>query len=252
MKGYKKNHSMANGRALKIRAAFLGCFLSCLCGTAAGAAFAGGLAAHEEDQILKDILRRYQAIYSKYRGIESIVRSVVIEYDAGSDKQKGQTEIVMHRKDYFYGEPEIKVLAYIKDGREKNPASYRSWEMKQGFLVFDSAGLDRYDLKVAGKEEIAGRSCYKIEVTPKKATAQHFKGDIYCDAETLAIARTDGGLGKLRFGLKHYRAVFDYRHTGRSSMVKAGRVEILVDVPIFYPQTLIVTSIDVLSSAYFE
>ena len=243
---------MANGRALKIQAAFLGCFLSCLCGTAAGAAFAGGLAAHEEDQILKDILRRYQTIYSKYRGIESTVKSVTMEYDTRTGNIKGQTEIVMHRKDYFYGEPEIKVISYIKDGREKNPASYRSWEMKQGFLVFDSAGPDRYDLKVAGKEEIAGRSCYKIEVTPKKATAQHFKGDIYCDAETLAIARTDGGLGKLGFPLKYYRAVFDYSHTGRSSMVKAGRVEILVDVPIFYPRTLIVTSIGVLSSAYFE
>ena len=243
---------MANRRTKNIRAAFWGLFFLCLCATAAGVAFAGEDTHAREDQILKDILSRYQAIYTKYRGIESTVKSVTMEYDTRTGNIKGRTEIVMYRKDYFYGEPEIKVISYIKDGRKKNPARYRSWEMKQGFLVFDSAGPDRYDLKVAGREEISGRSCYKIEVTPKKATAQHFKGDIYCDTETLAIARTDGGLGKLGFPLKHYRAVFDYRHAGRSSMVKAGRVEVLVDVPIFYPRTLILTSIDVLSSAYFE
>ena len=43
------------------------------------------------------------------RGIESTVKSVTMEYDTRTGNIKGQTEIVMHRKDYFYGEPEIKV-----------------------------------------------------------------------------------------------------------------------------------------------
>ena len=101
---------MANRRTKNIRAAFWGLFFLCLCATAAGVAFAGEDTHAREDQILKDILSRYQAIYTKYRGIESTVKSVTMEYDTRTGNIKGQTEIVMHRKDYFYGEPEIKLF----------------------------------------------------------------------------------------------------------------------------------------------
>jgi hypothetical protein len=213
---------------------------------------AAAISSDESDLILKRIFNKYIPIYTKYRGVESTSKSVIREYDARTNAQKSTTEITLRRKDYFYGEPEVKALSFKKDGKDKDPSEYRLLESKPGYLVFDQKGNDHYVLKIVDKKMIGSRECYRIVVSPKKATARHFKGEIYCAVDTLDIVHTAGGAGDLEFPIKHFRAVFDYTLVNSVPVVQSGTVEVRVDVPVVYPDTLIVTATTVIESRLLE
>lgn len=216
------------------------------------AGYADAVSPEESDRILTRIFNKYIPIYTKFRGVESTGKSVIREYNARTRELKGTTEVIVHRKDYFYEKPEVKVLSYSKDGQSGDPDGYRLWEMKPGYHVFDRKGRDHYDLKIVDRKYIGKRECYRIIVLPKKATARHFKGEIYCTADTLDIVRAAGGAGSLDFPIKHFRAVFDYQPVNGMSMVQSGVIEILVDLPVIYPDTFIVIAKTVMESRLIE
>ncbi len=235
----------------KIRIA-LACLFLFMAALFPEAGYADAVSPAESDRILAGIFHKYIPIYTKYRGVESTSKNVIREYNALTRELKGTTEVIVHRKDYFYEKPEIKVLSYKKDGHSGDPADYRSWEMKPGYHVFDRKGTDHYTLKIVDKKYIGKRECYRITVIPKKSTARHFKGEIYCAADTLDIVHTAGGAGELDFPIKHFRAAFDYKVVSHVSMVQSGMIEVLVDLPVIYPHTFIVTATTVIDSRLFE
>ncbi len=213
---------------------------------------AAAISSDESDLILTRIFSKYIPIYTKYRGVESTSKNVIREYNAQTNTLKSTTEVTLQRKDYFYGEPEVKALSFKKDGKDKDPSDYRSLETKPGYLVFDQKGADHYVLKIIDKKIIGSRECYRIVVSPKKATAKHFKGEIYCAVDTLDIMHSVGGAGDLEFPIKHFWAAFDYMLVNKIPVVKSGTMKVLVDVPVVYPNTLIVTDTTIIESKLLE
>lgn len=228
------------------------CSFVCAAVLSAEAVGADAISPQESERILTGIFNKYIPVYTQYRGVESTSRSVIREYDARTRALKSTMEVIANRKDYFYDPPEIKVLSYRKDGRNQDPADYRAWEMKPGYPVFDPRGTDHYTLKIVERKMIGNRECFRIVVSPKQATARHFKGDIYCATDTLDIVRTDGGAGELVFPIKQFRAVFGYRQVNNVSMVQSGMIEMMVDLPVIYPHALILTATTVMESRLIE
>ncbi|MEE9912743.1 MAG: hypothetical protein K4571_13600 [Deltaproteobacteria bacterium] len=217
-----------------------------------GLGLSATISPEESGRILSRIYSKYIPIYAKYRGVESTSKNIIREYDAGTRALKSTSEVTVRRKDYFYDEPEVKVLFYKKDGRDKAPSDYRSRETKPGYLVFDQKGTDHYTLKIMDKKMIGKRECYRIVVVPKKATARHFRGEVFCTTDTLDIVRTVGGAGGLEFPIKHFWAAFTYTLVGNVPVAQAGTIEVGLDVPILYPDMLIVTDTTVIESRLLE
>ena len=211
-----------------------------------------GISPEESDRIIKGMYSRYIPVYLKYRGVESTSKNISREYDARTNALKSTTEVTLHRKDYFYEDPEVKALSFRKDGRDRDPSDYRSRDSKPGYLVFDRKGAEHYTLKIADRKVIGKRECYRIVVTPKKATARHFKGEIYCAVDTLDVVHTAGGAGDLEFPIKHFSAAFDFTQVNKVPVVQSGTIKIQVDVPVVYPDTLIVTDIAIVESRLIE
>ena len=214
--------------------------------------YAAAISPEESDRILTGIFNKYIPIYTKYRGVESTSKNIIREYNAQNNVLKSTSEVTLRRKDYFYAEPEVKVLSYKKDGKDKDPSAYRSKESKPGYLAFDRKGTDHYTLKIMDKKMIGKRECYRIDVLPKKATPRHFKGEIYCAADTLDLVQSVGGAGALEFPIKQFWAAFDYMLVNNVSVAKAGTMKVLVDVPVFYPNKLIVTDTTILEARLLE
>lgn len=235
----------------KIRIA-LACLFLFMAALFPEAGYADAVSPAESDRILAGIFHKYIPIYTKYRGVESTSKNVIREYNALTRELKGTTEVIVHRKDYFYEKPEIKVLSYKKDGHSGDPADYRSWEMKPGYHVFDRKGTDHYTLKIVDKKYIGKRECYRIDVLPKKATTRHFKGEIYCAVDTLDLVYTVGGAGDLEYPIKQFWAAFNYMLVNQVSVAKSGTIKVLVDIPVFYPNTLIVTDTTILEAKLLE
>lgn len=206
----------------------------------------------ESDRIMTRIFNKYIPIYAKYRGVESTSKNIIREFDAKTDALKSTSEVMLLRKDYFYATPEVKVLSFKKDGKDKDPSDYRSRESRPGYLVFDQKGTDHYTLKIMDKKMIGKRECYRIVVSPKKATVRHFKGEVFCAVDTLDVVQTVGGAGDLEFPIKHFWAAFDYTLVNKVPVAQSGTIKVLVDVPVLYPDTLIVTDTTIIESKLLE
>jgi len=206
----------------------------------------------ESDRILTRIFSKYIPIYTKYRGVESTSKNIIREYNAQTNVLKSTSEVMLRRKDYFYAEPEVKVLSFKKDRKDKAPSDYRSRESKPGYLVFDQKGTDHYRLKIMDKQMIGNRECYRIVVSPQKATVRHFKGEIFCAVNTLDVVQTVGGAGKLEFPIKHFWAAFNFTLVNHVPVVQSGTMKVRIDVPVVYPDTMIVTDTTVIESKLLE
>jgi hypothetical protein len=206
----------------------------------------------ESEKILERLFLKYPPIYEKYRGVESTSRVVSQEYDPKTKALKNTTEVLLHRKDFFYEKPEIKALSYKINGKETDSLKYRSWETRPAYLAFDKKGRENYLLKVTEKKKIDQRDCYRIEAQPRKATSRHFQGEIFCAVDSLDVVRTAGGVADLDFPLKSFWSEFKYTLIKEVPVAQSGTLKIRVNIPVIFPDTLIVTSTTILESKLME
>jgi hypothetical protein len=74
---------------------------------------------------------------------------------------------------------------------------------------------DNYEFKMVGQENVADRSAYAIDVTPKRHDKLLFEGRIWVDAEDYALVRADGSPAKNpSFWTKHVHFVHTYQKNG--------------------------------------
>ena len=214
--------------------------------------FAEPISLTESEKIIERVYNKYIPIYDRYHGVESTSRNITREYDPKTNVLKSTSEVLLSRKDFFYEKPEIKVLSYKINGKDTDPSKFRSWESKPSLLAFDKKGRENYLLKVTEKKKINQKECYRIEVIPKKATPLHFKGEIYCTVDTLDVVQTTGGVADLEFPIKYFWSEFYYSLFQEIPVVQAGTMKIRINVPVIYPDTLIVTSTTISESRLIE
>jgi hypothetical protein len=225
--------------------------LACLPGMARSG-FAETIPPSESERILERVFNKYIPIYDKYRGVESTSRVISREFDPKTNVLKKTSEVLLHRKDYFYEKAEIKALSLKIDGKDTDPSQFRSWETKPAYLVFDKKGRENYLLKVTEKKTIGQKECYRIEVLPRKSTSRHFKGEIYCTVDSLNVVQTVGGVADLEFPIKYFWSDFYFTLVREIPVVQSGTLKIRINVPVLYPDTLIVTSTTISESKLME
>jgi hypothetical protein len=214
--------------------------------------FSETISPSESERIIERVYNKYIPIYDRYRGVESTSRNITQEYDPKTNVLKSTSEVLLQRKDFFYEKPEIKVLSYKINGKDTDPSKFRSWESKPSFLAFDKKGRENYLLKVTEKKKVNQKECYRIEVIPRKATPRHFKGEIYCTVDTLDVVQTIGGAADLEFPIKYFWSDFYYTLFKEIPVVQSGTMKIRINVPVIYPDTLIVTSTTISESKLME
>jgi hypothetical protein len=214
--------------------------------------FAENIAPSESERILERVFNKYIPVYDKYRGVESTSRVITQEFDPKTNVLKSTSEVLLHRKDYFYEKPEIKALSLKINGKDTDPSQYRSWETKPTYPVFDNKGRENYLLKVTEKKKVYQKECYRIEVLPRKSTSRHFKGEIYCSVESLDVVQTVGGVADLEFPIKYLWSDFYFTLVKEIPVVQSGTLKVRVNIPILYPDTLILTSTTISESKLID
>jgi hypothetical protein len=202
----------------------------------------------ESARILGLIFSKSVSIYRKYIGVESIRKEIHQEFDPETNALRSTSELMEFRKDYYYEKPEVKVLSLITNGEKKNPSSFRVYKMKPIYPVFDGNSSEHYELNVTDKQIVDRKECYRIQVTPKEKTSRHFKGDVFCTVDTLEPVYTEGTLAKLDFPIREFWLGLNTRLLQGIPVVTSGTIRVRVRVPIFFPDTLIVTRITVLEN----
>ncbi len=210
------------------------------------------LSPEEEDRVLKTAFEKGTEIYTKYRGIESLRNELIREYDPETGELRSTSEVMTRRKEYFYAMPEIEVLAYKKDGKEMDPAKYRVWKAMPLYPIFDARGRERYTLRITGRKKVAGKECYSVQVEPKQETPRHFRGTVYLAVKTLESVSLEGTMAKLDFPLKEFSINLSMTLVDAVPVAKTGTARIRVKVPIFYPDTIVESSITVLENRLIQ
>lgn len=195
----------------------------------------------ESDRILGLIFEKSIKIYATYTGVESSRVETIREYDPNSEKLRSVSEVTMKRKDYFYRDPEVEVLKYVKDGVEMPASKYRPFKSKPAYPVFDKKGREHYSLRVAAIMKLNGKKVYRIEVTPKANTPLHFKGNIYCMKKSLETVLIEGTMAKLSFPLKNFQMELRFSSVEDIPVVESGTVHVRVNIPFVFPDTKILS-----------
>ncbi|MBN2160797.1 MAG: hypothetical protein JW807_15520 [Spirochaetes bacterium] len=199
----------------------------------------------KSDSVLAEVYARSIELYKKYRGVESLRRETTKEYDPATNALRSTSEIVLRRKEYFYAKPEIEVLSYKKDGVEMKPSQLRTWKSLPAYPVFDEKGRERYEVKISGTKRIRGTACYRVEVTPRKETSRHFRGEIYIAVGSLETVCIKGTMAKLDFPLRDIWMEIYTTLLGEVPVAESGTVRVRVNIPVFFPDTIIETSFTV-------
>jgi hypothetical protein len=206
----------------------------------------------EADRVLEKAFSIGAEFYKKYRGIESLRKEVLKEFDPETGALRSTSEITTKRKEYYYNMPEIKVVSYKKDGKDMDPSSFRVYKALPIYPIFDAHGRDHYTLTIPEKKKISGTECYRVQVDPKENTSRHFKGNVYVAVKTLQMVAIEGTMGKLDFPLKEFRIELNLVMQGAVPVVKNGLVRLRIKVPIFVPDTIIESAFDVLENRPIE
>jgi len=81
---------------------------------------------------------------------------------------------------------------------------------------------------------VQGIACHKLQVIPRKKTAQHFEGVMYFATDTLHAVLLEGTMAKLPFPLRKFYIKLRFgRHKG-IPVVSRGFLDIEVKVPVFF------------------
>jgi hypothetical protein len=218
----------------------------------AAAGKTGSIRPEESDHVIALAFDRGIGLYKKYSGVESVRKEVISEYDPETNRLKSVSEVTMKRKDFFYKNPEVEVLTYKKDGKEMDPSKFRIMKSMPLYPVFDEKGRDNYLITVAEKIKYNGRECYRIQVEPRKETSRHFRGNIYITVNSMEMIHTEGTLAKLDFPLKEFHIAINTRRIDDVPVTQTGEVHVRVNVPVFYPDTLIVSTLTTLESKLMQ
>lgn len=224
----------------------------CLMAPGQTAGRSDAVSAQESDRVLKATFEKGIEIYKKYRGIESLRKELIKEYDPETGELRSTSEVTTRRKEFYYAMPEIEVLAYKKDGKEMDPAKYRVWKAMPLYPIFDIRGRERYTIRITGRKKVAGKECYCLQVEPKQETSRHFRGTVYLAVKTLESVSLEGTMAKLDFPMKEFLIELNMTLVDTVPVAKTGTARIRVKVPIFYPDTIIESSINVLESRLMQ
>lgn len=234
---------------------FTACFCAALGAAALQPAAAGkadAVTAAESDRVISLAFERGSGIYKKYSGVESLRKEVVSEYDPATKKLKSISELTIKRKDFFYKEPDIEVLTYKKDGRDMEPSKFRIMKAMPLYPVFDEKGRDNYLITVAEKIQHDGRQCYRIQVDPRRETSRHFKGNIFVAVNSMEMVGIEGTMAKLDFPIKEFRITVKTKPFNNVPVTQSGEIQVRINVPVFYPDTLIVSTLETIESKLMQ
>ncbi len=206
----------------------------------------------ESDRVIALAFERGISLYKKYSGVESLRKEVISEYDPATNRLKSISEITTKRKDFFYKNPEIEVLTYKKDGKEMEPSKFRIMKAPPLYPVFDEKGRDNYLVTVAEKIKHNGMQCYRVQVDPRKETSRHFKGSIYIAVKNMEMVGIEGTMAKLDFPIKEFRVALKTRRINDVPVTQSGEVHVRFNVPVFYPDTMIVTTLVTLETKLMQ
>jgi hypothetical protein len=206
----------------------------------------------ESDRVIALAFEKGLRAYKNYSGIESVRKEVMSEYDPATNRLRSVSEVTMKRKDYFYKNPEVEILTYKKDGKTMETSKYRVRNSMPLYPIFDDKGRDNYLITVAEKIKYNGRQCYRIQVDPRKTTSRHFKGSIYIALNNMEVVGIDGTMAKLDFPIKEFRIVINTSQTDDVPITQSGEVHVRINVPLFYPDTMIVSVITTLESRLMQ
>lgn len=199
----------------------------------------------------KEIIGKIRSIsvprYKEFSGVESKRNVEVKEYDS-SNKLLVTHKYVVDRKDFFYIMPESKVLKYQKNGKEKKSSEYKELLSEPSYPVFDEKGEQYYETSVVSVQTVDGTKCYKIKVTPKKATDRHFSGYLYYKTDDYEPYMAEGTLGKLPWSLKEFSMRFYFAKENGCPMLKSGVMNAKINVPVLMPNRKIDTTINVIET----
>jgi hypothetical protein len=206
----------------------------------------------ESDRIMKILKARGIEMYKKFSGVESVRTEVIREYDPATGTLKSTSEVKVRRRDYYYKEPEIEVMSYKKDGNEMKPSKFRVMKSMPSLPVFDEQGEKNYSVVIEDTIMLGGKECYRARVSPKIETMRHFSGNIYFKTDTLQTAYLEGTTAKLDFPLKSFRIELQLVPVEDVPVVQSGKLQVRVNVPVFYPDTMIETSFTVLENRLLQ
>ena len=216
---------------------------------------AGGAASvpqEEADRVLAKAFSIGAEFYKKYRGIESLRKEVVKEFDPETGALRSTSEVTTRRKEYYYDKPDIQAISYKKDGKEMDPSSLRVYKALPIYPIFDEHGRDHYTLTIPERKSFGGKDCYRVQVEPKQNTSRHFKGNVWVAVKTLEMVAIEGTMAKLDFPLKEFRIELNLALEGSVPVVKNGLVRLRIKVPIFVPDTIIESAFEVLENKPIE
>jgi hypothetical protein len=199
-------------------------------------------------KIIDQLRKKYIPMYQKYQGVESTRQVEIKTYDSKTNQLLHISQVHLIRKDYFYKEPDIVVLKYVVDGKEKKPSKYKPIKYRPGYQVFDKNGDKNYDTQVVGYKTINSQQCYEVNVTPKEATELHYKGKLYYRVSDLMLAQSSGSIGKISFPLKTLHMDFNTESLNDLIVVSSGIVTASVDIPVIMPNRRIVSRFSALKN----
>lgn len=202
----------------------------------------------ESDRIIAIAFSKGNALYKKYSGVESVRKETISEIDPETKKIKSVSEVTSKRKDFFYKEPEIEVITYKKDGKDLEPSKCRVMKAKPLYPVFDEHGHENYRISVAGIIQHNGIQCYRILVEPRKDTPRHFKGTMYATVKNMETIYIEGTMAKLEFPIKEFRIALNTIKIDDVPVAQSGKVHVRVNVPVFFPDTIIETTLTTLET----
>ncbi|MBP7734509.1 MAG: hypothetical protein KA369_00920 [Spirochaetes bacterium] len=193
----------------------------------------------ESNRIIALSFERGIELHKKYSGVESLRKEIISEFDPETKKLKSVSEVTMKRKDFFYSTPEVEVLAYKKDGKEMEPSKFRVMKAMPLFPVFDEKGRDNYAITVTERITFNGRECYRVQVEPRKETSRHFRGSFLVTVRGMETIYIEGTMAKLGFPIKEFRISLNTKNIDNVPLTQTGKVHIRVNVPLFYPDTIL-------------
>jgi outer membrane lipoprotein-sorting protein len=98
--------------------------------------------------------------------------------------------------------------------------------------------LDNYDFRYVREADVEGQRCYVLELLPKRKDRNLVRGNIWVDANTYLLRRTEGEPAKsLSWWLRDVRLVFDYGEVGGMWLQTA--LEATADVRILGQYTVV-------------
>lgn len=203
----------------------------------------GTVSKSEGESVLARIRARYEPVFKKYQGVESTREITLREWDTKAGKLLATSRIRLVRRDYFYALPEITVLSYEKEGKRMKPSDYKPRREGPLFPVFDRSGASHYRTEVVGTMRIDGVKCYRVQVVPLEATAQHFRGNLYYRADNLDQILAEGSGAKLTMGVKSFWMRMNMRMVQGVPAISGGTMTIIVDVALIYPNRKFVSDI---------